>query len=45
MESLPTNLNDKAQAYAFRQLISHLQAHPQVQTMEMMTVAGFCRNC
>lgn len=33
------------QAAAFRRLVAHLQAHPQVQNIDLMNLAGFCRNC
>lgn len=34
-----------AQAYAFRQLVAHLQARTDVQNIELMILSGFCRNC
>ena len=33
------------EAAAFRQLIAHLQQHPEVQNIELMILADFCRNC
>ena len=33
------------EAAAFRTLVNHLRDRPQVQNIEMMTLAGFCRNC
>ncbi|MFI3218807.1 MAG: DUF1244 domain-containing protein [Methylococcales bacterium] len=33
------------EAAAFRQLISHLQQHTEVQNIELMVLADFCRNC
>ena len=33
------------EAAAFRQLISHLQARTDVQNIDLMVLAGFCRNC
>ena len=33
------------EAAAFRQLIKHLQEHPEVQNIDLMNLAGFCRNC
>lgn len=33
------------QAAAFRRLVAHLQAHPQVQNIDLMNLSGFCRNC
>jgi hypothetical protein len=33
------------EAAAFRRLVAHLRAHPEVQNIDMMNLAGFCRNC
>ena len=33
------------EAAAFRALRDHLRAHPEVQNIELMNLAGFCRNC
>ena len=33
------------EAAAFRRLVAHLRAHPDVQNIDLMTLAGFCRNC
>ncbi|KFI32957.1 alkaline phosphatase [Haematobacter missouriensis] len=33
------------EAAAFRALRDHLAAHPEVQNIDLMTLAGFCRNC
>ena len=33
------------EAAAFRRLLQHLQAHPEVQNIELMMLADFCRNC
>lgn len=33
------------EAAAFRRLRDHLRARPDVQNIDMMTLAGFCRNC
>lgn len=33
------------EAAAFRALIAHLQQRSDVQNIEMMNLAGFCRNC
>ena len=35
----------RAEAAAFRRLLAHLDAHKQVQNIELMNLAGFCRNC
>jgi hypothetical protein len=33
------------EAAAFRQLVSHLRENPEVQNIDLMDLAGFCRNC
>lgn len=33
------------QAAAFRRLVSHLQQRTDVQNIDLMNTAGFCRNC
>ncbi|HBC57082.1 MAG TPA: DUF1244 domain-containing protein [Gammaproteobacteria bacterium] len=33
------------QAGAFRRLVAHLDAHKEVQNIDLMNLAGFCRNC
>ena len=33
------------EAAAFRRLRDHLQARTDVQNIDMMNLAGFCRNC
>jgi uncharacterized protein len=33
------------EAAAFRRLIHHLQAHNEVQNIDLMILADFCRNC
>lgn len=33
------------EAAAFRQLLVHLQQHPEAQNIELMLLADFCRNC
>ena len=36
---------ESIQAAAFRRLIDHLQKNTQVQNIDLMNLAGFCRNC
>src|SRR4029450_13723455 len=42
-------LDDKTrtelEAAAFRRLVEHLRAHTEVQNIDLMNLAGFCRNC
>ncbi len=33
------------EAAAFRKLVSHLQKETDVQNIDLMVLAGFCRNC
>jgi len=33
------------EAAAFRRLVQHLRDHPEVQNIELMSLADFCRNC
>jgi uncharacterized protein len=33
------------EAAAFRRLIDHLRARTDVQNIDLMNLAGFCRNC
>lgn len=33
------------EAAAFRQLVQHLQTHTEVQNIDLMILADFCRNC
>lgn len=38
-------LNDQHAAAAFRRLLAHLAQRPDVQNIDLMILAGFCRNC
>ena len=33
------------EAAAFRRLVQHLRERPDVQNIDLMNLAGFCRNC
>jgi len=33
------------EAAAFRRLVAHLRERTDVQNIDLMTLAGFCRNC
>ena len=39
------DLSDAVAATAFRRLIAHLQYRTDVQNVDLMGLAGFCRNC
>jgi hypothetical protein len=45
----PMTLDDKTrtelEAAVFRRLVEHLRAHTEVQNIDLMNLAGFCRNC
>ncbi|MDG2088298.1 MAG: DUF1244 domain-containing protein [Arenicellaceae bacterium] len=36
---------DKIQAAVFRRLVEHLKSHTDVQNLDLMITANFCRNC
>jgi uncharacterized protein len=38
-------LKTELEAAAFRRLLEHLRSRSDVQNIDMMTLAGFCRNC
>ena len=40
-----TDLDDHVAAAAFRRLIEHLRLRHDVQNIDLMGDAGFCRNC
>ena len=44
-----TKLSDEQkrdfEAAAFRRLVEHLRERSDVQNIDLMTLAGFCRNC
>ena len=33
------------EAAAFRRLVSHFRSHTEVQNIDLMNLANFCRNC
>tara|TARA_B110000503_G_scaffold20552_1_gene30891 strand:- start:5236 stop:5523 length:288 start_codon:yes stop_codon:yes gene_type:complete len=37
--------SDKVEAVVFRRLLEHLDSRKDVQNIELMNLAGFCRNC
>jgi hypothetical protein len=38
-------ISDAAAAVAFRRLVKHLQHRHDAENIELMGLAGFCRNC
>ena len=45
MTELSQSERTELEAAAFRRLVSHLQNRPDVQNIDLMILAGFCRNC
>ena len=39
------NKEIKIEAAVFKKMIKHLQEHSDVQNIDIMNTAGFCRNC
>ena len=39
------NKEIRIEAAAFRRLIEHLRTHSEVQNIDLMNLADFCRNC
>jgi hypothetical protein len=42
---MDTKTQTELEAAAFRQLLVHLQTHTEVQNIDLMNLADFCRNC
>jgi hypothetical protein len=42
---IDTDTTEKLEAAAFRALVAHLRARSDVQNIDLMNLAGFCRNC
>jgi len=40
-----TDISDAVAAAAFRRLVTHLQHRHDAQNIDLMGLAGFCRNC
>lgn len=43
--TLSPEQRDRIEAAAFRKLVEHLRLRSDVQNIDMMNLAGFCRNC
>jgi hypothetical protein len=43
--TLEPNTLQSIEAAAFQRLIAHLQTHTEVQNIDLMILADFCRNC
>jgi hypothetical protein len=42
---MDTKTRTELEAAAFRKLVAHLQERTDVQNIDLMNLAGFCRNC
>jgi hypothetical protein len=42
---LPAETQQALEAAAFRRLLAHLDERKDVQNIDLMNLAGFCRNC
>jgi len=45
MQKLSPDQQRDFEAAAFRRLLEHLRGRPDVQNIDLMNLAGFCRNC
>jgi len=45
IDSLEEKTQIELEAAAFRTLVAHLQKRTDVQNIDLMNLAGFCRNC
>jgi hypothetical protein len=45
MTKLDKTVVTELEAAAFRRLVEHLRTHTGVQNIDLMNLAGFCRNC
>ena len=45
MTPLDEATRTELEAAAFRRLVEHLRARTDVQNIDLMNLAGFCRNC
>ena len=44
-QQLNTENKEKIEAAVFRRLLNHLQKNTDLQNIDLMNLAGFCRNC
>jgi len=44
-QTVPEPTTTELEAAAFRRLVAHLQERTDVQNIDLMNLAGFCRNC
>ena len=44
-EKIDAKTQTELEAAAYRRLVEHLRGRPDVQNIDLMNLAGFCRNC
>ena len=42
---MDNNTKEKIEAATFRRLLKHFQENPNIQNIDLMELADFCRNC
>jgi hypothetical protein len=45
MAEIPESTRTEIEAVAFRRLVQHFRDRTDVQNLDVMNLAGFCRNC
>jgi hypothetical protein len=45
MADIPEQTRTEIEAAAFRRLVKHFRERTDVQNLDVMNLAGFCRNC
>ena len=45
MKDIDPKTQTELEAAAFRRLVEHLRERTEVQNIDLMNLAGFCRNC
>lgn len=45
LQNQSPEVQTEIEAAVFRRLVKHLQEHTEVQNIDLMNLAGFCRNC
>lgn len=45
LDAMDDKTRTEVEAAAFRRLVEHLRARTDVQNIDIMNLAGFCRNC
>ncbi len=45
MSEIPESQREAIEAAVYRRLVEHLRDNPEVQNIDLMNLANFCRNC